>query len=70
MIETPEMNEDKKSFDRYLNFWQKIGAKGDTRNVFAPLAAQYSERHRAYHNLSHINAMLDEFEQVRQLASA
>jgi len=69
MTETLELNEGNESLSRFLSFWQRVGAKGNGRNVFSSLAAQYSERHRAYHNLTHINAMLDEFEQVRHLAS-
>src|ERR1043166_6113314 len=64
-FDTPEYKE---TLVRYADFFQRIGAKGDASKSFKALAARYSERHRTYHNLSHINAMLDDLEQVRYLA--
>jgi len=46
-------------------FWQRIKASGDSAPVFQLLKARYSEKHRAYHNLKHIDDCLDEFETVR-----
>ncbi len=53
---------------RWLKLWEKIGAKGDAVIVFDDLAKRYSEPHRFYHTLNHINRCLDEFELVRHLA--
>ena len=49
--------------------WQRLGAQGDANAVYNDLVARYSEPHRAYHTLEHIGHCLDEFEQVRHLAT-
>lgn len=53
---------------RLLDLWERVGAKGDGNRVYAELAANYGELHRAYHTLAHIEHCLDEFEHVRHLA--
>jgi predicted metal-dependent HD superfamily phosphohydrolase len=53
----------------WLTLWQQIGATGDADEVYINLVRQYSESHRAYHTLSHIEHCLVELEQVRQLAT-
>ncbi len=50
---------------RWLALWRRIGATGDGKLIFAILTAHYSEPHRAYHNLAHIEACLREFDLVR-----
>lgn len=45
--------------------WRRIGASGEPAPVFKLLQTHFSEKHRAYHNLKHINDCLDEFEVVR-----
>jgi predicted metal-dependent HD superfamily phosphohydrolase len=52
-----------------FGFWNRIGAQGDPDPVYARLVARYSEPHRAYHNLAHIEHCLDEFESSRELAT-
>jgi predicted metal-dependent HD superfamily phosphohydrolase len=49
--------------------WKRLGAQGDASAVYNDLTMRYSEPHRAYHTLAHIGHCLDEFEQVRQLAT-
>lgn len=54
---------------RWMSLWERIGAQGNAHEVYNDLVARYSEPHRAYHTLVHIGHCLDEFEQVRQLAT-
>ena len=53
----------------WTSLWGRLGAQGDGRRVYRDLVVRYSEPHRAYHTLEHIGHCLDEFEQVRQLAT-
>lgn len=52
--------------DRWMRFWTAAKAKGDPAAPWEFLASRYSEPHRAYHTLRHIEHCLDEFEAVRQ----
>lgn len=52
---------------RWRALWQRLGAQGDASAVYNDLVARYSEPHRAYHTLQHIEHCLDELEQVRDL---
>jgi predicted metal-dependent HD superfamily phosphohydrolase len=52
-----------------FGFWKRVGAQGDPAPVHARLVASYSEPHRAYHNLAHIQHCLAEFEKARPLAA-
>ncbi|HVR82793.1 MAG TPA: N-methyl-D-aspartate receptor NMDAR2C subunit [Planctomycetota bacterium] len=54
--------------DRWLRFWAAAGARGDPSAPWEALAARYSEPHRAYHTLRHIEHCLEEFEGVRAAA--
>jgi len=56
------------SEQQWQALWERIGAQGDASAAYNDLVARYSELHRAYHTLVHIEYCLDEFEQVRQLA--
>ena len=53
----------------WLALWQRIGAQGDPHKVYADLVAKYSEPHRAYHALGHIEHCLNEFKQVSHLTA-
>lgn len=51
------------------NEWQNILQKYNSDEskideVFKPLVKKYSEKHRAYHNLSHINYLLNEVKNI------
>jgi predicted metal-dependent HD superfamily phosphohydrolase len=59
----------KQNNQHWLTLWQQIGATGDANEVYINLVRQYSEPHRAYHTLSHIEHCLAELEQVRQLVT-
>ncbi len=52
---------------RWMALWVRLGVPGDAGVVYDDLVARYSEPHRAYHTLEHIEHCLSEFEQVRQL---
>lgn len=52
---------------RWTAMWERLGAQGDASRVYNDLVAQYSEPHRAYHTLQHIEHCLDELEQARHL---
>ncbi|MBI2109307.1 MAG: hypothetical protein HYT93_04015 [Parcubacteria group bacterium] len=51
----------------WFKLWERIGACTDSRTVYKDLAARYSESHRAYHTLEHINHCLFELEKVRRI---
>lgn len=53
---------------RWLGFWQRVGAKGNSEPFFKDLVGRYSEDHRAYHTLRHIEHCLTELDEVRDLA--
>lgn len=48
--------------DRWLLFWQRIGADGNPQSYFDDLKTSYTESHRAYHTLRHIDHCLTELE--------
>jgi predicted metal-dependent HD superfamily phosphohydrolase len=54
--------------ERWAKLWREIGAKDDGLAVYQELLSLYSERHRHYHNLSHIAECLNEFDAARDLA--
>lgn len=53
---------------RWYQLWRRTGACGSPDEVFDLLVKLYSERGRAYHNLNHILAGLEELDRVRHLA--
>jgi predicted metal-dependent HD superfamily phosphohydrolase len=54
---------------RWTNLWERLGGRGDSISAFNDLTARYSEPHRAYHTLAHIEHCLAEFDAVRPLAA-
>lgn len=56
-----------KNKQRWMSLWQRIGAQGDPHIVYNDLVARYSEPHRAYHTIAHIQHCLNEFKKVRNL---
>lgn len=48
--------------------YQRIAAQGNPDKTYNNLVARYSEPHRAYHTLGHIEHCLDELGQARHLA--
>lgn len=57
----------KESKQRWLDLWKRIGAQGNGEKVCTDLVARYSEPHRVYHTLRHIEDCLNELETVRRL---
>lgn len=60
---------DNKIERRWFEFWQRIGAEGDPYPVYGDLVRRYSEPLRYYHNLSHTEFCLEEFDFVRDFSS-
>jgi predicted metal-dependent HD superfamily phosphohydrolase len=54
--------------DRLEASWRRLYARADRDAVFQDLVRRYSEPHRAYHTLSHIDHCLQEFEATRDTA--
>lgn len=52
----------------WTGLWRRLKAEGDGAAVFKDLVRRYSEPHRAYHTLDHIDHCLDELEPVRATA--
>jgi len=61
------MNLEKKLTTRWHSLCQRIGAIGNTELIFQKLVESYSEDHRHYHNLVHIDHCLNEFDEVSEL---
>ncbi|MFC1700527.1 N-methyl-D-aspartate receptor NMDAR2C subunit [Patescibacteria group bacterium] len=51
--------------DLWALLWKNIGAKGNMEKAYNTLVSKYSEPHRSYHTLNHIDACIEEFNQVR-----
>lgn len=54
--------------ERWLRWWKAVGATGDGRAVFETVAAYYTEPHRAYHTLEHLEHCFEEFDRAKHLA--
>ncbi len=54
--------------DSFTRAWQGAGATSPSETVFEALRAAYSEPHRYYHTLQHIEESIATFEQVRECA--
>ena len=52
----------------WLNLCQRIGAKGSIDEIFNELTWRYREKHRHYHDFSHIAHCLSELKQAWRLA--
>ncbi len=53
--------------DRWCDLWRRLGAVGDAEAPYERLTALYSQPHRAYHTLKHIETLFAEFDTARQL---
>ena len=56
-------------YDRWVDLWQRLGATGNPVAIFQQLQARYSESHRAYHTLAHLEHCFQELDQVRDTIS-
>jgi predicted metal-dependent HD superfamily phosphohydrolase len=52
----------------WQRWWKDVGATGDVDQVFHIIATRYSEPHRAYHTLAHLEHCFREFDQSKHLA--
>ena len=54
--------------ERFSELWERVGASGDPAPVHERLSRLYSEPHRHYHDLRHIQTCLAVLDEVRHLA--
>ncbi|MFN8492494.1 MAG: hypothetical protein U0350_33140 [Caldilineaceae bacterium] len=55
---------------RFAQLWRRLGGQGNADALFLALAAAYAEPQRAYHTTAHLQACLQQFDKVRNLAQA
>jgi len=55
--------------ERWTQLWHTATNAAPPTEAFARLVALYSEPHRCYHNLAHIEDCLGEFDRAKQLAT-
>ncbi|XHX76800.1 MAG: hypothetical protein RBJ76_20525 [Stenomitos frigidus ULC029] len=56
------------ALQRWCNLWQQVGARSTPEPLFKKIVAAYSEPHRAYHTLIHLEDCLANLELARSLA--
>ena len=56
------------SLDRWQNVWGQLGASSASKDLYDQLVECYSEPHRKYHTIQHLNECLRHLESVRSLA--
>jgi predicted metal-dependent HD superfamily phosphohydrolase len=52
---------------RWVSLWNRLGAQGSGRSIFAHLAQSYAEPIRGYHNTAHIRDCLSQLDLSREL---
>ncbi len=57
----------KMDIKRWRSLWERLGADADMDSVYSALVEKYSEKHRAYHNVKHLEQCLEEFDGVKGL---
>jgi len=62
------MNSEKISQSRWLALWSRLGGRSPAATYFTTLVVLYTEPHRAYHTLEHIEDCLTLFDQVKAQA--
>ncbi len=53
---------------RWSRVWSRLGGRGNGRQIFEQLAAEYNEPTRTYHNIEHLRHCLTELEENIALA--
>ena len=53
--------------NRWFKFFKRINGQGNSNKIFNEIIKRYSEPHRFYHTLNHINDCLKEFDKVKDL---
>ena len=56
------------SSERWQSLWRQLGASTASEELYHQLVACYSEPHRKYHTVQHLNECLTHLENVRALA--
>jgi predicted metal-dependent HD superfamily phosphohydrolase len=56
------------SLARWQSVWRKLGASNTDEQLYYQLVACYSEPHRSYHTIQHLNECFTHLENVRSLA--
>ena len=56
------------SLDRWQYAWRQLSASSASEDLYHQLVACYSEPHRKYHTIQHLNECLTHLESVRALA--
>ena len=54
--------------ERFTDLWNRIKAQSSAKNEFSKLKIMYSQSHRFYHNMEHVEDCLSEFDSVKQLS--
>ncbi len=57
------------NLERWSKLWHTATNTAPPSDIYARLVAMYSEPHRCYHNLAHIEDCLGEFDRAKQLAT-
>jgi predicted metal-dependent HD superfamily phosphohydrolase len=57
----------KTSLERWQSVWRELGAASADEELYHQLVACYSEPHRKYHTIQHLNECLTHLESVRTL---
>jgi len=58
----------KTSLEDWQSVWRELGASSANEELYHQLVASYSEPHRKYHTIQHLNECLTHLESVRSLA--
>ncbi|MFH1401028.1 MAG: hypothetical protein ABIH41_05920, partial [Nanoarchaeota archaeon] len=53
---------------QFLEWWSRVDARGNGENQFRRVVSAYSEPHRYYHTLNHIEACLEDLALARHVA--
>ena len=51
--------------NRWNELWKKLGTTKNMESLYYQIIKAYSEKNRAYHNISHVEQCLNEFDQVK-----
>jgi len=54
--------------DRWAQIWRQVNSARDPQPVYQNLVSRYSEPQRHYHNLTHLDQCLAEFDSARKMA--
>lgn len=52
---------------QWLSLWQRLQAKGNGHRVFMEIIRRYSEPHRVYHTLQHVQDCLNDLNKCRRI---